>query len=151
MTLKPRTIDDLGIDASKQYAKNQQTIDRRLIEESKYRGQFEPGAVLTPYIPAEYIEGFTIGSVAIWAGFTTPQDYDARSSRLYSYQMIPSLGGSEEMQATFDKLENIEKTVPQDKTDQYEYKTILSFVQLLIASNRTFELIRARCNQYQRG
>lgn len=151
MTLKPRTIDDLGIDASKQYAKNQREIDRRIIEESKYIGQFGPGAVLTPYIPSEYVEGFTIGAVAIWAGFTIPEEYAVRSSRLYSYQLIPSLGGSQEMQAYFDKLENIEKTVPQTKTDQYEYKTIHSFVQLLVESSRTFELIRARCNQYQRG
>ena len=56
-----------------------------------------------------------------------------------------------EILAAFDKLETVGKTVPADKTQQYEFQTIRSFVQLLINSSRTFDLIKARCNQYQRG
>jgi len=153
MSIKPRTIDNLGIEASKQYAKGQQELDRRLIEESRlFPSRIEAG--LSPYVPAEGEESFTvfiIGRATVWAAFAPPAGYAARSSRLFSYIMIPSLGGSERLQALADKLENLEKTVPQNRLEQHQYNTLRSFIKHLIDSSRTFELIKSRCNQYQRG
>ncbi len=156
MSIKSRTIDNLGIEASNQYAKNQQAlkdIDVNLLQESPYfRPSIESG--LTPYIPAggeESFSIFTIGRATVWAAFSAPANYGATAYRLFTYSFIPSLGGSERLQAIGDKLESLEKTISPDRVPQHEYKTLRSFIQHLIDSSRTFDLIKSRCNQYQRG
>lgn len=190
MSIKPRTVDDLGIDASNQYARNQAALDPRLMEESRlFPSKIEGG--LNPYISAEGEESyakFTIGQAVIWANFSPPQDYGVKASRLFTYQLIPSLGGSERLQAISDKLESLDRSViislespktmilehglhrneerrqgehgheQEDQPEQererkrmHEYKMFCSFIKMMIDSFRTFELIKSRCNQYQRG
>lgn len=188
MSIKARTVDDLGIEASNQYARNQATLDRQLMEETRlFPSKIEGG--LNPYISAEGEESyakFTIGQAVIWANFSPPKDYSVKASRLFTYQLIPSLGGSEQLQAISDKLEALEKGViislenpkaiileqrfkrheakregeheHEDEREQererkrmHEYKMFCSFIKMLIDSFRTFELIKSRCNQYQRG
>lgn len=153
MSIKPRTIDDLGIEASNQYAKGQVEfeLERRLLEESKLFPRTQPGAGVTPYLPVLYDIRFVIGPMIIWAGFNPPANYATVSSHLFTYQLIPSMGGSDQLQGLSDKIEGLEKTVPADKKSQYEYKTVQSLLKLLVDSTRTFELIKSRCNQYQRG
>lgn len=147
------TIDNLGLEASKAYARGQQALDLRLIEESRYFPAKVEGG-LTPYISAEGEESFTIftiGRATVWATFSPPQNYSVSAFHLFSYLLIPSIGGSERLQALGDKLEGLEKTIPQDRVEQYKYQTLRSFVKHLIDFSRTLESIRARCNQYQRG
>jgi len=36
MTVKPRTIDNMGIDTSSRYARDKATLDTKLIEESRF-------------------------------------------------------------------------------------------------------------------
>lgn len=150
MSIKPRTIDNLGIEASQSYAKRQKELDLRLIEEARYFPPKIEGGI-SPYIPLLFEERFVIGSATVWAIFTPPANYSVSLSGLFSYQMIPSLGGTEKLQSLYDQLETLGKTIPDEKMQQYEYKTVLSFVQFLSESSRTFDLIKARCNQYQRG
>ena len=153
MSIKSRTIDNLGIEASNQYAKGQEALDRRLVEESRqFPTTIESG--LTPYISIggeESFSIFTMGRASVWAAFSPPANYNTTAYRLFSFLFIPSLGGSERLQALGDKLENLKKTISQDRAQQHEYKMLLSFVKHLVDSSRTFELIKSRCNQYQRG
>lgn len=153
MGIKPRTIDDLGIEASKQYAQNKQELEGevRLIEESRFfPAAMEPG-VMIPYVPVSFEEGFTVAPFSTWASFSLPPNFAMSSARLFTYQFIPSIGSSERMQALNDQFDEIGKTLPADAKVQYEYKTISSLLVLLLRLVRTFELIRARKNQYQRG
>ena len=151
MSIKPRTIDNLGIEASNQYAKNQKELDLRLIGDAQiFTGKIEAG-ITEPYVPAETFEKISIGPVTLWAAFMAPPDYSINSSRFFSYQFIPSLGSSERLQAVSDHLETLEKTISSDPTEQHEFKTCRNLITMLIGSFRTFELIKARCNQYQRG
>ena len=152
MSIKPRTIDNLGIEASNKYAKDQEALDLRLIEDFRRPTKLEGG--FTPYIPAGGEESFTIfsiGSATVWAAFSSPENFSIQASGLFSHLMLPSIGGSEGLQALKDKLENLEKTIPQNSGEQREYKIVRSFISYLTDASRTFELIRARCNQYQRG
>jgi len=150
METKPLTIDNLPIDASNRYAKDQKELDRGIIEGSKlFQSKPDTTAPATPYFRVE--EGFSVGTLTRWATFTLPSDFAIHAARLYSYLLIPSLGTSDDLQETLDKLEALEKAVPQDKTPQYEYKTVHSLIKLLVDSSRTFDLIKGRCNQYHKG
>lgn len=152
MSIKPRTIDNLGIEASNKYAKGQEELEQRLIEDFRRPLRLEGG--LTPYIPAGGEESFTIfsiGCATVWAAFTCPENYSVNASGLFSHLMLPSIGGSEGLQALGDKLENLEKTIPKNAAQQDEYNKVRSFITYLTDASRTFELIKARCNQYQRG
>jgi hypothetical protein len=151
MSIKSRTIDNLGIEASNQYAKGQQSLDLRLVEESRFLPSKIEGG-LAPYIPGEGEESFTIftiGRASIWAAFTPPPKYDATIYHLYTYTLIPSLGTSEQLQALDDKFETVEKKITREK--EREYKKLRALIKHLLSSSRTFELIKSRCNQYQRG
>lgn len=153
MSIKSRTIDNLGIEASNQYAKGQEALASGLVEDSrKFTITAEGG--LPPYIPAEGIDSFTIFSMkghTVWAAFSPPANYSALSPRLFTYSFIPSLGGSERLQTLADKLESLEKTIPQDRVQHHECKTLHSFVIDLVKFCRTHELIQSGRNQYQRG
>jgi hypothetical protein len=151
MSIKARTIDDLGIEASNQYAKNQKELDRRLIEESHLFPSISEIGGIFPYAPPEYEDRFAVKRYAVWAGFKPPKNYPAVASRLFTYQFIPSLGSAEKQQALIDTFSALGETVPKDPVQQYEYKKILSLLQLLAKLGKTFDLIIARCNQYQRG
>jgi len=150
---KSRTIDNLGIDASNQYARNQKELelDRHLIEESRMFPAKAEIAITEPYVPAETFEQISIGPVRIWATFMAPNDYSVKSSRLFSYQFIPSMGSSDRLQAISDKLETMEKTIGADPVSQHEFKACRNLISTLIQSFRTHDLIKARCNQYHRG
>ncbi len=151
MSSKLRTIDNLGIEASNQYAKGQQALDRHLIDESRFFPPSIKGG-LTPYIPSESEENFTIftmGRATVWAAFSPPMNYADSSVRLFTYLFIPSLGTSEQLQTLDDRLETLDKKIHKDR--ERDYKKLCSFIKHLIDSSRTFELIKARCNQYQRG
>jgi hypothetical protein len=154
MEMKPTTIDNLPIDASRRYAEDQEKlrVGRPIIEESRlFPGK--PGAALSgvPYIPAEFIEWLSLGSRTVWAAFFSPVDYAVHVADLFSYLLIPSLGGSENLQAISDKLELMKKVIPQNKVLQYEYATLCTLVKHLIDASRTFEMIKGRCNQYHKG
>jgi hypothetical protein len=149
--VQSREISDLGIEASRQYAKAQEALDQRFLEESRlFPTQLAATSAISSYLPIEFEESFSLSQV-VWAKFSPPADYYSRLSGLFSFQMIPSVGGSDALQAIGDKLEALEKSIPSDKTQQYEFKTISSFVQLLTSLTRTSETIYARCNQYKLG
>jgi hypothetical protein len=167
MSVKSRTIDDLGIDASNQYAKNKE-LELGWIKE--IRDLPVPVQIgITPYISEAQgtFSLFNIGQPITWATFVPPPGYFTAISRLYGYQLIPSLGGTERLQIISDKLELLEeKMKPSSKAalrkrsaknskesdvEKREYQKVCVFLKILIESSRTFDLIKSRCNQYKQG
>jgi hypothetical protein len=153
MGIKPRTIDNLGIEASRQYAKNQEALDQRLVEESRYFPSNVEGG-LAPYISAGGEESFKIFSIGLptaWATFSAPENYSVAGSRLFTHQMLPTIGGSEKLQANIDKLDILKEKIPPDDPAMPNLKIMLSHFTDMKDDSRTFELIKGRCNQYQKG
>ncbi len=162
MTVKPRTIDNLGIDTSKRYAQDQAKLDTKFIEESRFIPQKTEVSVLKPYLPTEFEEYLLPGKLTLWASFEPPPEYFAHAKPLFSYQLIPSIGGYEEQEADTDKLQALEDTIhkqfqegKQDKREgqeeEKERKTLLHLLQTIGKLDRTLSLINARRTQYQRG
>ncbi|MES2272884.1 MAG: DUF5399 family protein [Chlamydiota bacterium] len=170
MTIKPRTIDNLGVESSIRYAKDQEMLDTRLIDESRLIPQRTAISVVKPYVPSEFEQLFTPGKLIPWASFLPPPDFYTYTKPLFSYQLIPSLGSYEKQEADTDKLDNLEDVLKKpharkhskgDQSDQEkekenqeeekERKVLVTLLQCIAKLDKSLTLINSRRNQYQRG
>lgn len=160
MTSKPRTIDNLGIDASIRYAKDQQLFEPKFIEESKIVSKKTEIPVSRPYTPSEFEQTFSSEQPRIWATFSPPSEAFLTDNSLFSFQLIPSLGSYEKFEDTQqllnDALERRRETDPERslKEKQQEEKEKQLIQDLLVCiekMDKSLSLINARRNQYQRG
>src|SRR5438477_287111 len=106
MAEKSLTIDNLGIGASIRFAEDQQLYERRLIEESRLIPQKTETLALSPYVPTELDELFSMNRKVSWAMFSPPPNFFSYEGLLFSYQIIPSLGTQEKQEADADRLEH---------------------------------------------
>ena len=164
MTIKSRTIDNLGIDASVRYAKDQTLLEPHYTsEESRLIPQRTEIATTRPCVPSEFDQLFSTGTHLAWALFSPPPN-EAYGKRLFSYQLIPSLGGYEKLEADASKLEGVEDLLQKDqdkkrdrgkdqeeKEEKEELKMLKALFQCIEKLDKTLSLINARRNQYQRG
>ena len=160
MTIKPRTIDNLGIDASIRYAKDKELFSPKFIEESSIVSRKSEISVLTPYLPSEFDQMFSSAKTILWALFSPPPDSVALTNSLFSHQLVPSLG-------TYDKQDDLEQVLEDalqrqkdshqgqsDKEKQQEEKEKQLIKNLLVCIgklDKSLTLINSRRNQYQRG
>lgn len=150
MTVKPRTIDNLGVESSSRYAKDKAFLDTKMIDDSRFIPQKTEVSVVKPYLPTEFEEYLAPGKVILWASFAPPPEYFAYAKLLFSYQLIPSLGGYEKQEADTDKLEELEDSL-QDEQEEKKRETLLALLQIIGKLDRTLSMINSRRNQYQRG
>lgn len=158
---KPRTIDNLGVETSSRYARDKATLDTKLIEESRFIPLKTEVSVVRPYLPTELEEYLMPDKLTIWASFAPPPELFTQTKPLFSYQLIPSLGGYEKQEADTDKLEALEDTLNksfkerggggQEQQEEKERKTLLTLLQVIGKLDRALTLVNARRNQYQRG
>lgn len=149
MSIKFRTIDDLGIDASKQYAQNQTELDRTFLEDSQLVAQKAEIPGISPYQPSSFEEQFSVGRQTRWAGFSKPPLYASTSGRLFTYQLAPSFGGLDEQQDRLDEFKNTQTSL--SEKEKKEHDILSHMLEDLIKMGRTFELIQARRSQYHQG
>jgi hypothetical protein len=163
MSVKPRTIDNLGVETSIRYAQDQERLDARIIKESQLVPQKTEVSVATPFVLSEFDQVYSLGKTVPWALFSPPPNYYNAGKALFSYLLIPSLGDYEKLEADLDKVEGVEDLLKKphkksnqgftrdEKQDEKERKTLLALLQCLNKLNKTLALINARRNQYQRG
>lgn len=163
MTVKPRTIDNLGIESSRRYAKDKEQLSgAQLIADSKFIPRKTEVSVLKPYYPSELKEYLSPTSQTLWAAFEPPPQYMTLSSSLFSHQLIPSLGDSDKQEADTDKLEALEDTLSksfkegnkggqEQQEEEKERKVLLHLLKTIGKFDRTLQMINSRRNQYQRG
>ena len=163
MSVKPRTIDNLGVESSVRYARDKEQLDLNLIADSKWVSKQIEIAVTQPYVPSEFEKLFSAKPTIQWALFSAPPAYEAQTRALFSYQLIPSLGSNEKQEAETEKLmamkDSLEKEKRQGKGNQdqdqdqeeKQRKKLLAFFKVLEKLDKTLIFINARRNQYQRG
>lgn len=164
MTIKPLTIDNLGIDPSVRYARDRESTDVKLLEDSKLISKKIEISVTKPYTPSEFDKLFSSDRSAQWALFTAPAEFEAHNRALFSFQLIPSLGTYEKQEADSDKLSALEEALhkprkrknakqgdKEEKEEEEERKTLLALLKCIDKLDRTLIFINARRNQYQRG
>ncbi len=174
--MAPRTIDNLGVDASSRYAADQQKFDKKILKESRVIPRQAEVDVTEPSFSSEFDLLFDKGKKNTpWARFCMPQNYNDQRKRLFTYQIIPSLGPQ-------DKTENQEKKIlshlkekakQQDDTrknqqqhkgsapsweedqeeieQEKEQKIVATLLKNLIMLDKCMTDITARRMQYQKG
>lgn len=172
MSVKPRTIDNLGMDTSVRYAKDKESLDLRLLDESKWLPPRLEVSVTKPYVPSDFDTLFSLSRTVQWASFAPPPDYEMQTRALFSYQLIPSIGTYEKQEADTEKLNYMENVFSKKKEDgkrgkrekrarseeereeeqeEAERQTLLALFKCIEKFDRTLSHINSRRNQYQRG
>lgn len=162
MSVKPRTIDNLGIETSSRYAKDQKLLDKTLIEESRFIPQKAEISVVKPYLPTEFEHYSPSQPLTFWAAFEPPPDFFDKIGILFSYQLIPSLGGYEKQEADTDRLQAIEDALDKpfkegdkegnkDSQKEKQKKVLLTLLKTIDKLDRVLTMINSRRGQYQRG
>ncbi len=159
MTTKPRTIDNLGTEASIRYARDKELFEPKFIEESRFVSGKTEIPSSKPYAPSEFDQMFSSRKTNVWASFSAPPDSLANPNTLFSYQLIPSLGeGVQEDGVLFleDALQkkkgSKKRKSKKDKEEEEEEKGLLSLLLACIQKiDKSLALINSRRNQYQRG
>ena len=157
MSVKPRTIDNLGPETSVRYAKDRQLLDPRLVEESKWIPQKTEIVAATPYVPSEFDALFSPTPQSRWALFAPPPF--GQLSALFSFQLAPSLGDPETQDELLDKLSALqhkwEQEKDQDESEQQKREKKRKAIEMLLICigklDQTLSMINGRRNQYQRG
>jgi hypothetical protein len=164
MSVKPRTVDNLGIEASIRYAKDKELFEAKFIEEANLVPQKTETAATLPYVPLEFDPLFSSARQAQWALFTPPPGYASYAAGLFSHQVIPSLGDYEKQEANTDKVNALEDAVRKHKQSQgkgaedeeseeeeTERQVVIALLECVTQLDKNLRLVNARRNQYQRG
>jgi hypothetical protein len=170
--MAPRTIDNLGIDASTRYAVDQQELDSKILKEARGIPRQAEVDVTTPFFASEFDLLFdTSKKNTSWALFTMPKNYGEQRKRLFTYQIIPSLGTQEKTENQEKKIlaqikekteeQNKERKKKQNNTSweeeieqeeqEREQKVLLSLLKKLLFLDKCMADITARRMQYQKG
>lgn len=170
--MAPRTIDNLGLDASTRYAFDQQELDKKILKEARGIPRQAEVDVTTPFFASEFDLLFdTSKKNAAWALFGMPKHYGEQRKRLFTYQVIPSLGTQEKTENQEKKIaaqlkeksdeQNKERKKKQNSTaweddieredQEKEQKILLALLKNLLFLDKCMIDITARRMQYQKG
>ena len=173
--MAPRTIDNLGPEASQTYAERKEAFDDTLIKESQSpslstKTRIE---VTTPSFTAELDTLLNSQPSGItWASLPPPRGYYEQRNKLFTTQLIPSIGSEERRESQMQKiLTKIKSTTEQrtlkqkelkSKREQYEQERLLeeeeneknvltSLLEKITQFDKQIIEINSRRTQYQKG
>ncbi len=171
--MPPRTIDNLGVEVSTRYAEDKRTLDETLIKEARAIPVQTEIEVTTPFFPSEVDALLHFQSTGLtWASFVPPVRYFEQRKRLFTYQLIPSMGSEDKKESQTLRIlaklrsmeeERIEKEKEEkDKRHQYEEERVLeeeekekkiltSLLDIIALFDKLIIEINSRRSQYQKG
>jgi hypothetical protein len=171
--MPPRTIDNLGMDASARYAEDQKIYDQALIKEAKGIPVQTEIEVTIPFFPSEMEALLRLTPLqASWASFIAPILYFEQRKRLFTFQSIPSLGSEDKKESQAQKilsklqlLEEKHKKEDREEKDQKkrreqelafqeeerEKKILTTLLQTIVQIDKLIIDINSRRSQYQKG
>ncbi len=159
--MAPFTIAEMPGDFYSRFEIDQQIIDREISESGRYMPPKTSLDVNLPIYPPELKGLLDLGREKVtWAEFSTPQDYFAMKSNLFTHLIIPSLPeDKKEVQ-----LERIEKATMRDATFEYDWErkqeiegeanekeALTSLFTLLSQLDRDLIEINNKRSQYHKG
>lgn len=171
--MPPRTIDNLGVDVSTRYAEDRKTMDESIIKEARGVSVQTEIEVSTPYLPSELDALLhALPTYVTWASFIPPAYYFEQRKRLFTYQLIPSMGSEDKKESQAQKIlaklrsmteEKTEKDKEEkDKRERYkeerileeeekEKKVLTSLLDTIAIYDKLIIDINSRRSQYQKG
>lgn len=166
--MPPRTIDNLGIDISTRYARDQNELDTSLIKEAGKVSEQAQIDVSFPSFTSEWEAMFEMGNRTLpWADFHAPEKYSEQKKRLFTHNIFPGMGDENKKEAimlrvstfTFtqeegDKEKEKKMAWEEEKEkedEEKEKKTILALLNTIQLLDKLLVDVNARRGQYQRG
>ena len=175
--MPPKTIDNLGPEAYSRYAQDQEELSK--LELSIKEGRAIPPQtevdVTVPTYPSEF-DLFTEAARRniFWADFYPPSKYHEQKKRLFTYQIIPSLGSADKQEtqtqritdtvaATRKRKEMAEEEMKAGKkvsaweeekeleAEQREKDTLLNLFKRVASLEKDLIDINSRRGQYHKG
>lgn len=161
-----RTVDNLGVDVSSQYAKTQSELDPKLLKEAK---EIHRQSEIDVTIPSksEFDLLFDVPRKNTpWAQFSPPDGYNEQRKRLFTHQVIPSLGAPDKIESHERKVmakfkekerpQNKEKlldweTEREEEEKEKEKNTLTAFFKALEELNKCMNLVIGKRMQFQKG
>lgn len=170
--MPPRTIDNLGVDVSTRYAEDQKILDDSLVKESWAIPAQTEIDVSSPFIPPEIDALLHIQpSKVTWASFTPPLGYFEQRKKLFTFQLIPSMGSEDKQESQalkiLSKIKSMVKKAQEnpetkDKRQLYEEglaleeeekekKVLTSLLNTIGILDKLIIEINSNRNQYHKG
>lgn len=173
--MPPRTIDNLGIEASTRYAEDLRELDQKLLVEARGIQEQTEIEVTHPFFLTELETLLEPQKQQTWATFTPPKGYFEQKKRFFMFQLIPSLGSEEKHETQTQKIVSLktfskkkrgdqqqndkqqEKDPESDHSDpereyhEKEKKILLSVLQTIMHLDKEIQEINARRGQYHKG
>lgn len=149
MDTKPRTVDNLGIDASNRYASDQKFIDRDFLQSLTQVGGLSEVSVTSPYTLSEFDQQFsTLGKNLPWARFSPPPNYQSHRKKLFTFQLAPSVGN---VQRHEQELTKDDEDQGEHKEEEKKRKKVLHLLKTLGIYDQYLRSINSRRGQYHKG
>lgn len=167
MSTPPRTIDNLGVETSVRWAKDQTLLGTAPLKEGSTITQLTQISVPFPSYLSEFELLFgNLNKELPWALFLAPQGYETQKKKLFTIQIVPSLGTEEKFEMQMNRVqekdeqekkrEQKEEDLPWEENqekeeEEKEKKIILNLMNSLHMLNRFLIDINSRRIQYQKG
>ncbi|MEI8328550.1 MAG: DUF5399 family protein [Chlamydiia bacterium] len=170
-----RTIDNLGLDVSTRYAQDQVFLDDKIIKDASAIVPQTQIDVTQPAYPSEFEALFGLSKKNLsWAEFTPPARFNEQKKRLFTHQLIPSLGSSDKKENQSQKIvakvqahlhkrlapknqdedqnrRNQLHNEQEDKELEKEKKTLIKLFDCIVYLDKNISFINSRRTQYQKG
>jgi hypothetical protein len=164
-----KTIDNLGVETYTRYAEDKQQLDEKLVKEARFIPPMAEVDVTLPAYPSEMeaLLGAPKRQI-LWADFPPPPLYHEQKRRLYTTQIIPSLGSEDKKAAQAQRITDLVANTKRMKEEkekigaakeetrelQDQEKEAGTFLNLFGAINKLEKQaldIKSRLYQYQKG
>lgn len=161
MTVDPKTIHNLGKDASTAYAQLARVRDEfksSVVQDPSVIQKIQEFPVLSPQAQSDFNTKYLSKASALTAKFSEP--LESAQSAVFTFELIPSLGSFEqfeEPQGLVDKLiqehlkENPNINDKQLQAIQKEEPIVVRFLSTYHFLSKTLADIQAQRNRFQRG
>ncbi len=171
--MPPRTIDNLGVDVSTRYAEDKQTLDETLIKGARAITVQTEIAVTAPSFPSEVEALLHFQPTGLtWASFVPPASYFEQRKRLFTYQLIPSMGSEDKKESQALKILAKLRSMTEERQEkgegekderrryeeeraleeeEKEKKILTSLLDTIALFDKLIIEINSRRSQYQKG
>lgn len=168
MSTQPKTVDNLGVDLSAQYARGQKNIDPKLLRESRSVPIHTQVTTTEPSFQSHVEELLAFNKKNIsFAKFNAPKGFHSHQMAIFTYQIVPSMGSFEKQEVNRDKLDAMKeeerKKEQQEDDDNEERKRELASEELQEIAivtkmlkkmgllDKYLSMINSRREQYHKG
>lgn len=173
--MPPRTIDNLGVDVSTRYAQDVSTLDESILKDARGITLQTQIDVTLPAFASEFEMLFELSKKNLpWAEFNPPLRYNEQKKRVFTHQLIPSLGTQEKRERETQKIiakadtyvakreggkdregqKNPQKKfmeLQEEELVKKEKKILIKLLDCIIYLDKDVAAINSKRSQYQKG